>query len=256
MPIGIVGATLISAGVGAASSLYASSQQSKAAQAGLNLQQQQYQQARTDLSPYRTLGQNALGSLNQLYGYGGQPSGGAAGGGAGGVNALGAAAGGTGAAGAPNYSGFFNSPDYNFALQQGGLAVDRSAAARGLLTSGGTLKDLTSFGQGLASQQYGNYVARLQSMVQTGANAAGGSASAATAFGNAGAQSLNTLGAAQASGAVGIANSFASLPQNLLYAQAFGSGNSPSSYPTPSQSISSYPGMNFNSSGNPTYPTG
>jgi hypothetical protein len=235
MPIGIVGATLISAGVGAAASVYASSQQSKAAQAGFNLQQQQYQQTQGYLAPYRNIGNNALGSIAQLYGYGSPTASGTAGG-AGGANgnALGAAAGGSsGASGAPNYSAFFNSPDYQFALQQGGLAVDRSAAARGLLTSGGTLKDLTSFGQGLASQQYGNYFNRLMSVAQLGSGAAGGSASASAAFGNAGAQSLNTLGAAQASGAVGVANSFASLPQNLLYAQAFGGSggtNSPSSY--------------------------
>jgi len=47
-----------------------------------------------------------------------------------------------------------STPEYQFALQQGDQAVQQSAAARGLLGSGGTLKALTSFGQGLASQQY------------------------------------------------------------------------------------------------------
>ena len=241
MGIGIVGATLISAGVGAAASIYSANKQTAAAKAALNLQQNQYQQARTDLAPYRDLGNNALGSLNALYGYGtgtgtgGQP-------------------------GTPNYTGFANSPDYNFALQQGGLAVDRSAAARGLLQSGGNIKDQIAFGQGLASQQYGNYVARLQNMLQVGAGAAGGSASAATAFGTQGGQSLNNVGAAQASGAVGIANALSTLPQNLLYAQAFGGQggtNSPSSYAyQPGSSIPGQPGMYANALGNATYATG
>ena len=53
-----------------------------------------------------------------------------------------------------------NDPGYAFRLQQGQQAVERSAAARGLTMSGGTLKDLTSYEQGLASSEYGNAFAR------------------------------------------------------------------------------------------------
>lgn len=41
-------------------------------------------------------------------------------------------------------------PGFQFQLQQGGQAVERSAASRGTLLTGGTMKRLTNFGQGLA----------------------------------------------------------------------------------------------------------
>lgn len=47
-----------------------------------------------------------------------------------------------------------SSPEYQFALNQGTDAIQKSAAARGGLLSGGTLKGLTQYGQGLASQAY------------------------------------------------------------------------------------------------------
>lgn len=47
-----------------------------------------------------------------------------------------------------------STPEYQFALQQGSQAVQQSAAANGLLNSGGTLKGLEQYGQGLASQTY------------------------------------------------------------------------------------------------------
>ena len=47
-----------------------------------------------------------------------------------------------------------NDPAYQWDLQQGTDAVQRSAAATGGLVSGGALKDLTNYSQGLASNQY------------------------------------------------------------------------------------------------------
>lgn len=47
-------------------------------------------------------------------------------------------------------------PSYKWRLQQGLEGVQKSAAARGTLLSGGTLKDLTDYAQGAASQEYGN----------------------------------------------------------------------------------------------------
>jgi hypothetical protein len=58
---------------------------------------------------------------------------------------------------AGDYSGFESSPDYLFALEHGGRAVDRSAAARGGLNSGNTLIAQQRFGQGLATQNLNNY---------------------------------------------------------------------------------------------------
>ena len=47
-----------------------------------------------------------------------------------------------------------NDPAYQFDLQQGQQAVQRSAAAQGGLVSGGALKDLDNYSQGVASNQY------------------------------------------------------------------------------------------------------
>lgn len=55
---------------------------------------------------------------------------------------------------------FYTDPGYQFRLDEGGRAVDRSAAARGGLLSGRTLKELTRFGQGVASDEYGAAYAR------------------------------------------------------------------------------------------------
>lgn len=46
-------------------------------------------------------------------------------------------------------------PGYQFRLGQGTGALERSAAARGVLRTGGTLKDLLEYGQNFASQEYG-----------------------------------------------------------------------------------------------------
>ena len=47
-------------------------------------------------------------------------------------------------------------PGYKFRLQQGNDAIQRSAAARGGLLTGGTAKALSDYAQGSASQEYGN----------------------------------------------------------------------------------------------------
>lgn len=57
---------------------------------------------------------------------------------------------------APTWQDIQNDPGYQFRLSQGTDAIQKSAAAQGLLRSGGTLKDILNYGQGLASQEYGN----------------------------------------------------------------------------------------------------
>jgi hypothetical protein len=49
-----------------------------------------------------------------------------------------------------------NDPGFQARLQQGQQALERSAAARGNVLSGGTLKDLNQFSQDYASNEYGN----------------------------------------------------------------------------------------------------
>ena len=65
-----------------------------------------------------------------------------------------------------------NNPDsiadtnaYKFRFNQGQQALERSAASRGMLNSGNTLAALADYGQGAASQEYGNEFNRLSSAV-------------------------------------------------------------------------------------------
>jgi hypothetical protein len=57
---------------------------------------------------------------------------------------------------------FQQDPGYAFRQAEGMKALERSAAARGGLLSGGTLKGIQRFGQDLASQEYGNAFNRYQ----------------------------------------------------------------------------------------------
>jgi hypothetical protein len=50
---------------------------------------------------------------------------------------------------------------YKFRFNQGQQALERSAAAKGMLNSGNTLAALAEYGQGMASQEYGNEFDRL-----------------------------------------------------------------------------------------------
>ena len=51
-------------------------------------------------------------------------------------------------------------PGYQFRMSEGVKALERSAAARGLLSSGTTLKGITQYGQNLASSEYENAFSR------------------------------------------------------------------------------------------------
>ena len=54
-----------------------------------------------------------------------------------------------------------NSGAYRFAFDQGQQAIERSAAAKGMLNSGNILAELAKYGQGMASQQYDKEADRL-----------------------------------------------------------------------------------------------
>lgn len=71
----------------------------------------------------------------------------------GGVNAL------LGLGGAaPDYSLFREAPGYQYQLQEGQQAIERSAAARGGLASGNTLLELQRHAQGQADMGFNNYL--------------------------------------------------------------------------------------------------
>lgn len=57
---------------------------------------------------------------------------------------------------APTKESIYADPSYQFRLGQGQQALEQSAAGRGILRTGGTLKDLVNYGQNAASQEYSN----------------------------------------------------------------------------------------------------
>ena len=71
-----------------------------------------------------------------------------------------------------DFSQFYQSPDYQFALDQGMKGLDRSAAARGRLYSGGYGQDLTNYAQGMATQNYNNFYDKLAGISRTGSGTA------------------------------------------------------------------------------------
>lgn len=111
-------------------------------------------------------------------------------------------------------------PSYQFRLGEGMKALDRQAAARGGLISGGALKAAQRYGQDYASQEFGNAYNRLAGLAGIGQTATSNMGNAAGNFGvNAG---QNYMGAAnaRASGYVGAANALTGgLNQYLNYTQ-------------------------------------
>lgn len=123
---------------------------------------------------------------------------------------------------------FTQDPSYQWRLQQGQQALERSAAARGGLLSGRAAKDTMNYAQGAASQEYGNAFNRFQTerantlnplqslsgMAQTASgamsNAAGNYGSNVgnniTSTANQVGQNMQGAGSARASGYMGQAN--------------------------------------------------
>lgn len=68
---------------------------------------------------------------------------------------------------APNGDDVLKDKGYLFRLGQGEQTVENSASAKGLLNSGGTLKDILNYGQNAASQEYQNVYTRALGTYQT-----------------------------------------------------------------------------------------
>lgn len=199
-PLIIGGASIASGLIGASAAKDASSKQADAAANALGLQKQMFDTTQANFKPYLDVGKGATYSLGSLYGIGQDGS--------------------TG--GQQDYSKFYDSPDYGFAQQQGQLGLDRYENAKGMALSGGALKDVSQFNQGLATQQFGNYFNRLLSLSQIGQSAASGSAGSAANFSGQMANSIQGQGQAQAAGIVGGANAItgginSGISNSLLY---------------------------------------
>ena len=197
LPAAIAGSSLL----GANAATKAAETQADAQTQANKLLYDMYRQQRTDLQPFVTAG---TGAQNQLLTYLGLP------GGAQGANF-------------GKYARDFNQndmvtdPGYAFRLSEGQKALDRQAAARGGLISGGALKAATRYGQDMGSQEYSNAYNRYQTNRQnqlaplfaltgSGQASAANQAAAAGNYGTAGAAGLTNIGAANAAGTVGTTN--------------------------------------------------
>jgi len=168
------------AAVAAAGSIYASNKaagaQRSSANSAIGEQQREYDQTRQDQMPWLQAGQNALG-LEQNY-----------------LNG--------------DTSGFKNSPDYQFAVQQGTKQLDAGATANGNLWGGGADADRIALGQGLATQYANNYWNKLAGM-------AGQGQSSAQNLGVMGANSANQIGSQYNNIGYANASSYASNANSL-----------------------------------------
>ena len=195
-------------------SITGSNQQAKAAKQAANTQaaatreasayqKEMYDQTRKDLMPYADAGKTSLDQLMGQMGPDGYFS--------------------------QTYAGqdIYNDPSYQFRLQQGQDAIQSSAAARGGLLSGATLKALQGYGQDMASQEYQNAYNRFNAD-QTNqynrlSNIIGLGQNAAAQQGNAGMQTAqavanNTMAGAnaQAAGIIAAGNARANTFNSLL----------------------------------------
>lgn len=202
----MVAAAVVAAGVISAGATYAASQTQKgAANRATDLQGQMFQQTQANLQPYMASGMQANGRLGDLLGTSGNTS-------ADGYGSL------TSNFTQQDYLAN-QDPGYQFQLDQGNKALQNSQAAQNGILSGGSLKDLISYNQGMAATGYQNAFNRFQTQNQNTYNRLSGMASmgenAAAGVGNMGVQTganmANSImgGAnAQAAGYVGMANSF------------------------------------------------
>ncbi len=114
---------------------------------------------------------------------------------------------------------FQQDPGYAFRLSEGQKALERSAAARGGLISGGAMKAATKYGQDMGSQEYQNAYNRYQTnranqLNPLGSLAQSGQAAANFQSGNLGSYGTNVgnlmgqQGQSQAAGQLGMGNTF------------------------------------------------
>lgn len=191
-----------SAVVGAISSNKAANTQAAATERATDLQGQQFERQVALQEPWRQAGIKALGKLEEASDY--TPFG---------------------------MQQFQADPGYAFRLSEGQKALDRQAAARGGLISGGALKAAQRYGQEMGSQEYTNAFNRyqternarlnpLQSLAGVGQTATNQLVSAGQNYANAAGEAIGAGAQARASGYMGVANAAAGgLGQYLNYSQ-------------------------------------
>lgn len=223
------GAAILGAGTSIIAANKAAGATRDAANQSNETQRYIYDQTRADQAPYRTVGYGALNKLADLYGVPREvstPSTGTTptvwGGMTGGQKTASPAM-------TPGYSGFEASPGYQFRMDQGLKAIERSAAARGGLRSGATMKSLNDYAQGTASSEFENYANRLAALAGVGQTATNATSAAGQNMANN--VSANTMAAGQARSSVyantgsAINGGIQNLASGYLYNQGYGAGS-------------------------------
>jgi len=184
MAAAVVGSSLL----GSSSARSAANTQAAAANRAAELQREQFERQVELQAPFREAGVRALPELEAASRY--TPFG---------------------------MSQFQADPGYAFRLSEGQKALDRSAAARGGLISGGALKAAQRFGQEMGSQEYTNAFNRyqterqarlnpLQSLAGVGQTSVNQLGAAGQAYATGAGEALGAAGQARASGYMGAAN--------------------------------------------------
>lgn len=139
--------------------------------------------------------------------------------------------------GGTEYQGFTKTPGYDYRLQEGVNALDMSAAARGGLFSGATLKAQTQFGQDYASGEYNNYLSRLSGLASNGQNAANSQAASNQFYSQQAGNAYAAAGNAQSAGAIATGNALQNGLQNMAgwygYQNAQPANNNAGPFSTP-----------------------
>ena len=203
-----------SALVGAGASLFGSGEQASAETNATNqanqLQQQEFNTTQANQAPYRQAGYGALNTITQDQ------------------------ANGTGFAAPFDASKLASTPGYQFQLQQGNQAIQRSAAAQGGLLSGAAGKAMDQYSQGLAGntyqQQFGDYLAQSNQQYNQLAGVAGLGEGATVNANNTGTAAINSIGQNTIAGATGAANAGAAGLIGASNSLASGAGNLASYY--------------------------
>ncbi len=116
-----------------------------------------------------------------------------------------------------------NDPGYQFQLKQGEQAVQRAASANGTLGTGGTLKAMNNYSQGLAGTSYQQAYQRAQNTFQTNQDTTLKNLTAGTNVGMGATGMFNQAGQQFASGTDAAAGAFGSgTSANTLRASEYG----------------------------------
>lgn len=142
--------------------------------------------------------------------------------------------------GGTTYGGFEATPYQQYILDESQKAVDGSAASRGNLFSGATIKAQQDRAQTMAGGFYDNFLNRLTQGAASGQNAAGLQASAGQNYATGASNAYANIGNAQAAGAIGMGNAITGGINNALniwgWQQAGAGGLTPGGY-APSSSL-------------------